>query len=149
MTDLETAALEWIVYVRTEKNYGNIIVAEARGPECEPTRVIEYSAYAKALKRIEELEGKLAEIKSYMPKVPTEPYEKELAKALTKERQISKLLEEALASVSEIAKYALWQSDAGMALAQKEIDKWHTEGKAGIWVQVAKLLTEVQKLRGE
>lgn len=77
-------------------------------------------------KRIEELEGQLAEIKSYMPKVPTEPYEKELAKALTKERQISKMLEEAL--------------------------EFECGGRCAEWINpcnAREALAEVQKLRSE
>jgi len=55
----------------------------------EKIHVIEYSAY-------EQLKQKHAELLSYMPKVPTQPYEKQLAVELEAERARSQKLLEAL-----------------------------------------------------
>lgn len=51
--------------------------------DCSPGNsfhVIEYSAYQAALDKASAAEAKYDELKSYLPKVPTQPYEKELAK---------------------------------------------------------------------
>jgi hypothetical protein len=99
VSDLETAEREWWFFARDEQ-YADVV--GITGAKC----FVEISAYAKALKRIEELEDLLAN-----------------------ERQISKMLEDAL-------------KDIVVKMASANLQgKWLNEAMAA--------LSEVQKLRGE
>lgn len=89
--DLETAAREWwIIRHLTKDKLSIVAVCDTPSIVNDPcyegipiTHVIEYSAYDKALKRIEELEAKC----DFSGQVNL------LERELTKEREISKMLE--------------------------------------------------------
>lgn len=146
--DLETAAREWLADEIITNRNGEYVVDEFE----PPIAVIEHSAYAKALKRIEELESNLNELRSEWANHPfTKNLENEnrklrlgidhriyedRVKELTKEREISKMLEDALEWISDETKRD-----------HREPDLYTRYGC--VLHKATETLTEVQKLRNK
>lgn len=71
--------------------------------------VIEYAAYKDVVKERDEVRAKYEELISYMPKVPTESYEKQLMKEITmahvEMERLKKIIEEARMVLDQTISY--------------------------------------------